>query len=249
MSVPAARIEPVPAERLRLLAVGLCAWHDADPVACSKVRGESGKQQPGVVLSRRDRDSLLLKLEKQLDEQEPELGGEPDDRTVVDLIAYQRHRAHPFWRRLEAAMDTLAVADPWQHRLIYHVYVAAGDPRRALLRAHALRYLTDGRPGVPVAAPRADLVEAMLELDRLVGDVRYPASLLEQVEGWEQWVTAARAVLGLVGAPKEGSKNARRQLREFVREVLQLDFSQAEVARKFGLDRKYVSKVAAEVAE
>ena len=230
--------------RIRLIALALASWHDLDPVTCTKARSTPAHGSSGRTLSSRDRDALLLRLERdsRIDEQ---LVGAPDDGNFLGMYRRMKRGEHPFWRALADAMIVLNIDDPAGHRLLVSTLVDPGDARRALARCHALPYVTGGNAHA-VDTPRYRLVRALTALNDTLGAVDFPNEIRDQEAAWEQWLAAVRPRTTSSGrrVKSDADRQALRQRDRYVVELSQLaEWPQTRIATHLGLSQPMVCKI------
>lgn len=230
--------------RIRLIALALASWHDLDPVTCTKARSTPAHGSSGKTLSSKDRDALLLRLERdsRIDEQ---LVGAPDDANFLGMYRRMRRGEHPFWRNLADAMILLSIDDPAGHRLLVFTLVDPWDARRALARCHALPYVVGGKDHV-VDTPRYRLVRALSALNETLGAVDFPNEIRDQEASWEQWLAAVRPRTTSSGrrVKSDADRQALRQRDRYVIELSQMaEWTHQRIATHLGLSREAVTKI------
>lgn len=176
-----------PRHARQLVALTLCNWHDADPVACSRSLAKAGRGENTrrASLSSRETDALLLRLKN--DETGVEaLDGQPDDANVIALDRYQKMHSHAVWSRLNQGMAILAANAPAAHALLVGSFLRPSDPRVATCRAHALAVVDRPRGASASERLRSMLVDAIDELVGHADSVGFPTYVETQADEWRR---------------------------------------------------------------
>ena len=238
-------------DRIRLIALAFASWHDHLPVPTSKPRGEPGRGEHArrATYTLRENEALTLRLERERDDA---LVGAADDRNVSSIVDHMRRKAGPFWRALEDAYTVAQVEEPFGCRLIVEVLIDPWDARTAAVRAHALPHIAGGPYGTPVETPRYRLLRALVLVDRHLPEVRFPAEVVEQTQGWEEWLAAIRPRKTQSGKTVRSGADmqALRQRDRYVRELAQLaGWPQRRIATQLGLNQSTVARILQRVVE